>query len=255
MVKQIVWWREQAGGPVWVGVREGLDVVGEGGPRWSWGMQQTQWPGWLGSDQCLSEHNTTSRATETTSVLLRTTCCCLPRCLPMGRSGPKRLGSGRCGVALTTPSLQAGLRYCSSPPSWGGVSPHSSGQGRCRVLPHPAGAAFARHKFRAPTLGRAQGLGTVLLLVLRGRRRAPAEPSQLRTVSGAPPRPAVLGRPQGGLRHPRCSQKVLPLGLPRPWLLRRQPLRRQSSSASALTVQARGLVRPPLQLPMQVSAT
>ena len=123
------------------------------------------------------------------------------------------------------------------------------------MLPHAAVAAFARHKFGTPTLGRVQGLGTTLLTALRGTRRGPAEPSQLQMASGAPASRAPLGSSQGDQRHPHCLRKVLPLGQPSPWLLQRQQLRWQSSSASALIAQARAPARPPLQLPMQVSAS
>ena len=123
------------------------------------------------------------------------------------------------------------------------------------MLPHEAVAAFARHKFGTPTLGRVQGLGTTLLTALRGTRRGPAEPSQLQMASGAPASRAPLGSSQGDQCHPHCLRKVLPLGQPSPWLLQRQQLRWQSSSASALIAQARAPARPPLQLPMQVTAT
>ena len=72
--------------------------------------------------------------------------CKMPR-----RSGPKRLGHERCGVALTTPSPNlSGLRDCSSPPAWGGVCPHSSGAPTPNCCSVSHGRAAQRCLFYSP---------------------------------------------------------------------------------------------------------
>ena len=76
---------------------------------------------------------------------------CQPR-----RSGPKRLGSRRCGVALTTPGpTDVGPPLLFLTPGWGGVSPLSSCRHTatyaCRArLPRNASALACCHGLKRP---------------------------------------------------------------------------------------------------------
>ena len=56
-------------------------------------------------------------------------------CSQPRRSGPKRLGSGPCGVALTTPSPPSWAPCCCSSPPAGEVSFHSRRVGTVRLMP------------------------------------------------------------------------------------------------------------------------
>ena len=83
-----------------------------------------------------------------------------------GRSGPKRLGCKRCGMALTIPSPPSQSCLGERPsqlfltPGWGGVSPHSSGWLELRRIaeatssgaPHTqAHPRISRHSSSRPT--------------------------------------------------------------------------------------------------------
>ena len=70
------------------------------------------------------------------------------------RSGPKRLDSERCGIALTIPSLVLGLHCCSSPPA-GEVSVHTRQHAGAAMITSTDPKLPARHRHPPPRPPRA----------------------------------------------------------------------------------------------------